>query len=58
MNGVAGHAAHAGAVPGWAEVIVLGLAIGIVALAFGLCIRYLLSPGEASPSHIKRRILQ
>jgi hypothetical protein len=58
MSWLAGHPAHSGASPGWVGAIVVGLAMAIVALAFALCVRYFLYPGEASPSHIKRRILE
>lgn len=52
------HAIHSGAPGGWLGAMVLLLATLVVAVAFVLCARYLLDPGETSPSHIKRRILE
>jgi len=40
---------------GWLVVLA---ATGVVVLVFGLCARYFLKPGETSPDHIKRRILE
>lgn len=40
---------------GWLVVLV---ATGAVVLVFGLCAKYFLRPGETSPDHIKRRILE
>ena len=53
------HAGGAGLVAGGlAGSIVTAMAIGVVVLVWGLCLRYFLRPGEASGHHIKRRILE
>ena len=49
---------HASAPHGLLESAVAAIAVAIVILVFVLCARYFLQPGETSPGHIKRRILQ
>lgn len=53
----AAHGAHA-APPGPLGLVVVAVAVGVVALVFVLCAKYFLRPGETSPAHIKRRILE
>jgi hypothetical protein len=43
---------------GLLESVVAAVAVAIVLLVFVLCARYFLKPGETSPGHIKRRILE
>lgn len=52
------HGGHGSLQPGMFDWLVVGAAVGVVLLVFGLCARYFLVPGETSPSHIKRRILE
>lgn len=40
------------------ELVLVGLAIGTVVLAFYLAIRHTMFPDETSPEHIKRRIIE
>lgn len=45
-------------VTGLSDWLLLGLAILVVAVAFVLCLRFFLRPGESDPRHIKREILR
>lgn len=38
--------------------VLLGLAVAAVAIAFLLCLRFVLRPGEDGPAHIKRVVLR
>ena len=51
-------AGHASAAHGRLESLVAAVTAAIVFLVFVLCARYFLEPGETSPGHIKRRILE
>ena len=44
--------------PSLLEWFFTAVAVAIVFLVFVLCVRYFLEPGETSPGHIKRRILE
>ncbi|MFH0344830.1 MAG: hypothetical protein ACHBNF_22510 [Chromatiales bacterium] len=46
-----------GADPSLLELVLVGLAISVVVVAFYLAVRYTLWPGESSPDHIKHRML-
>lgn len=39
------------------DVVLVVLAVAVVIVAFALCVRFFLRPGEADPDHIKRSIL-
>lgn len=43
---------------GASDWVLLTLAVISVAVAFALCLRFLLRPGESHPAHIKRRVLR
>ncbi|MGH8614843.1 MAG: hypothetical protein ACREYF_23150 [Gammaproteobacteria bacterium] len=43
--------------PSLLDLVLVGLAISVVVVAFYLAVHYTLWPGETSPDHIKRRIL-
>ncbi len=38
--------------------LVMAVAVAVVLFVFALCVKYFLRPGETSPAHIKRRILE
>jgi hypothetical protein len=42
----------------WAAYVVIGVAVVAVAVSVGLCVRFLVRPGEREPDHIKRRVLE
>jgi len=48
---------HDGAPGSIVEFILVAIALAVVLLSFYLAIRYTLRPGENSPDHIKRRVL-
>ena len=53
------HAGHgAAARPDLFEYVLVGIAIVAAAWTIYLAVRYTLRPGENSPDHIKRRILE
>jgi len=41
-----------------AEVLLVVVALAIVLVSFYLAVRYTFWPGELSPNHIKRRVLE
>lgn len=53
-----GHSGHAGGPQGLVGWLVVAVAVVVDLFVVGLCAKYFLSPGESSPDHIKRRILQ
>ncbi|HEY7027092.1 MAG TPA: hypothetical protein VH438_05775 [Gemmatimonadales bacterium] len=58
-SNVAGaHGGHGTAPQSWFGWFVVAAAVTVVLLVLGLCARYFIEPGETSPGHIKRRILQ
>ena len=50
-----GRAAVSSGVP---DQILLVAAVAVVAVAFVLCLRFFLRPGETDPGHIKREVLR
>ncbi|MDT8340667.1 MAG: hypothetical protein RQ751_04070 [Longimicrobiales bacterium] len=50
-----GRAAASSGIP---DQILVGAAVAVVVLAFALCLRFFLRPGETDPGHIKREILR
>ena len=43
---------------GFLDWVLVGLAVVSVVLAFLLCLRFFLRPGESPPGHIKREVLR
>ena len=49
---------HDGAPGSIVDLILVTIALVVVLISFYLAIRYTLRPGEKSPDHIKRRVLE
>ncbi len=49
---------HSGEANSILDLVLVASAIAVVLVAFYLALRHMLFPGETSPDHIKRRILQ
>ena len=49
---------HSGGPNSILDLVLVASAIAVVLVAFWLALRHTLYPGETSPDHIKRRILQ
>jgi len=43
---------------GWVGYLVLAGAVAAVGVAIGLCVKYIVRPGEQAADHIKRRVLR
>jgi hypothetical protein len=49
---------HSAAAHSFIDLVLVGIALIVVVLAFYLAVKYTFWPGEGSPDHIKRRVLE